>query len=139
VPHPIITVPDLDEGLNFFRDLLGFEVARTFAQDPNEIGPLLGIEGPDVRAAILTASDGTEIELMEFAHPTGQRQVQRRPEDAGLMTVTIIVDDLDAMLHRLTTGGYPDRGPIVSFAGSIRAAICMGPGGVPLLIGEHPA
>lgn len=139
VLHPIITVTDMDEALGFYRDLLGFRVDRQFTQDPTEIGPLLGLTDPDIRAVILKAEDGSEIELMEFRRPVGKREVETRAEDAGFMAVTILVNDLSSVIARINESRYSAEGEVVSFAGpgGIRAVICEGPDRTRVLLGER--
>jgi catechol 2,3-dioxygenase-like lactoylglutathione lyase family enzyme len=142
--HPCITIPDMEEALAFFRDLLGFEVADQGAHDPKQLGPLLALDDPDVPVAIVTCPDGTEIELLEFRRPRGELSQESRPQDVGVRVVTIIVDEVDAMTARLAQAGYPPLGEIVPFAGpdrDLRAVHVPGPGGIPLTLGqwvEHP-
>ena len=137
--HPCITIPDMDEALVFFRDLLGFEVADRGAHDPKQLGPLLDMDDPDVPVAIVTCPDGTEIELLEFRRPRGSATVTSRFEDVGVSVVTVIVDDVDAMTQQLAEHGYPPRGIIVPFVGperDLRAVHVAGPGGIPLTLGQ---
>jgi catechol 2,3-dioxygenase-like lactoylglutathione lyase family enzyme len=137
--HPCITVPDLDEALVFFHDLLGFEVADRGAHAPKEIGPLLDLEDPDVPVAIVTCPDGTEIEVLEFRRPRGEKVVAARFQDVGISVVTVIVDEVDAMAELLAAHGYPAKGAIVPFANDgrdLRAVHVLGPGGIPLTLGE---
>jgi catechol 2,3-dioxygenase-like lactoylglutathione lyase family enzyme len=143
--HPCITIPDMDEALVFFRDLLGFEVAERGAHDPGQLGPLLGLDDPDVPVAIVTCADGTEIELLEFRRPRGELALDSRPQDVGVRVVTVIVDDVDAAAERLAEHGYPAKGAIVPFIGpdrDLRAVHVPGPGGIPLTLGQwipHPS
>jgi catechol 2,3-dioxygenase-like lactoylglutathione lyase family enzyme len=137
--HPCITIPDLDEALVFFRDLLGFEEAHRGNHDPEELGPLHALDDPDVPVAIVACADGTNIELLEFRRPRGELTVTTRFQDVGISVVTIIVDELDAALQRLTEHGYPPKSEVVPFAGAerdLRAVHVLGPGGIPLTIGE---
>lgn len=137
--HPCITIPDLDEGIMFFRDLLGFELAERGVHDPKQLGPLLAMEDPDVPVAIVMCPDGTNIELLEFRRPRGELTVTRRFEDVGISVVTVIVDDVTAVTERLAAHGYPAKGVIVPFAGPDRdllAVHVLGPGGIPLTLGE---
>jgi catechol 2,3-dioxygenase-like lactoylglutathione lyase family enzyme len=143
--HPCITIPDMEEALVFFRDLLGFEVADRGAHDPKQLGPLLGLDDPDVPVAIVTCADGTEIELLEFRRPRGELVLDSRPQDVGVRVVTVIVDEVDAVVERLAEHGYPPKGAIVPFVGpdrDLRAVHVPGPGGIPLTLGEwipHPS
>lgn len=137
--HPCITIPDLDEAIVFFRDLLGFELADRGAHDPKQLGPLLAMDDPDVPVAIVTCPDGTEIELLEFRRPRGELAVTRHFEDVGISVVTVIVDDVEAVTERLAAHSYRAKGVIVPFVGPERdllAVHVLGPGGIPLTLGQ---
>lgn len=137
--HPCITIPDLDEAIVFFRDLLGFELAERGAHDPKQLGPLLAMDDPDVPLAIVTCPDGSNIELLEFRRPSGELAVTTRFEDVGISVVTVIVDDVEAAAARLAAHGYPPTGVIVPFAGQDRDLLAVhvaGPGGIRLTLGQ---
>lgn len=73
--HVCITVPDVDQALKFYRDVLGF--VSTFETRTDEAdGPLLGFEQDEISIYahhILTAGadarHATEINLIEYANP----------------------------------------------------------------------
>jgi catechol 2,3-dioxygenase-like lactoylglutathione lyase family enzyme len=137
--HPCITIPNMEEAVVFFRDLLGFTLADRDTHDPKQLGPLLAMDAPDVPVAIVTCPDGTEIELLEFRSPRGEQAVSRRFEDVGISVVTVIVDDVTAMTERLAAHGYRAQGSIVPFVGQDRdllAVHVLGPGGIPLTLGQ---
>lgn len=139
VLHPCIAVGDMAEALVFYRDLLGFEVEKQFVHAVDEVGPLAGLDDPDVPAAIVKCPDGTEIELLEFRRPLGSSVVTRRFEDVGVAVITLVVDEIDALVERLARNGYPSNGPIVPFTspeGVFRAVHCPGPDGTLFTLGE---
>lgn len=74
--HVCITVPDVDQALKFYRDVLGF--VSTFETRTDEAdGPLLGFEQEEIGIYahhILTAGadakHATEINLIEYTNPS---------------------------------------------------------------------
>ncbi len=83
--HAVIVVPDLDEALRFYRDLLGLTVTLRWQHDPAILSALTGYPEATGEAATLAAPDGTEIELAAFsqsAGPPARREALggRRPE-----------------------------------------------------------
>lgn len=74
--HVCITVPDVDQALKFYRDVLGF--VSTFETRTDEAdGPLLGFEQEEIGIYahhILTAGadakHATEINLIEYTSPS---------------------------------------------------------------------
>jgi catechol 2,3-dioxygenase-like lactoylglutathione lyase family enzyme len=140
--HCCVNVPDMDEALVFFRDLLGFEVAAQGKHKQGEVGPLLAMHDIDVLVAIVTLPDGTEIELLEFRRPLGTAADARTFEDVGISVLTLIVDDVEATARTLAEHGYPAHGEIVPFEGPERDLVAVhvhGPGGIPLTLGEWRA
>jgi catechol 2,3-dioxygenase-like lactoylglutathione lyase family enzyme len=137
--HCCVNVPDLDEALVFFRDLLGFEVTSTGVCEESQIGPLLRMQDTEVPVAIVSCPDGTEIEVLEFRSPKGKTVDKRRFEDVGISVLTLIVDDVEATTEVLAANGYARYGEIVPFVGPERDLMAVhvrGPGGIPFTLGE---
>ena len=76
--HPTITVSDMEGALNFYRDVLGLRPTFDGLHEPAALSRLLGYAEPEVRAVIVQAPDGTEIELAEFRRPKGRPPTDRR-------------------------------------------------------------
>jgi catechol 2,3-dioxygenase-like lactoylglutathione lyase family enzyme len=139
--HPVITVSAMDTALTFYRDLLGMTVVRDYVHDPAHLSTLLRVEEPDVRAAILRARDGGEIELVEFRSPRGRARNEKAFADAGHTMVTIIVDDIDATVARITGAGFRAHGPVVEYPepdGTPRVVYVFGPDDTPLTLLQTP-
>ncbi|MCX4766565.1 VOC family protein [Streptomyces sp. NBC_01275] len=107
VHHIAYTVPDLDQAVNFFTDVLGAELAyRTGpVADPGGLwmSRQLGVH-PDAvaRIAMLRLGPVTNVELFEYAAP-GQRRVYPRNSDWGGHHLALGTTDLDASLRHLTS------------------------------------
>ena len=105
VVHPVIVVVDLNQSLAFYRDLLGLVVTYDEVHDPIVIGRLTGYRDPDIRAVILQASDGTEVELAEFRTPASRRMPEPEWRDAGLRSITFLVPDIVDLVGTMRTAG----------------------------------
>ena len=139
--HPVIAASDLPTTVAFFRDLLGLEVTFDAAHDPAAIGALFGLADPAVNAVVVSCPDGSEIELVQLRSET--RPVARRsPFDPGLMAVNLLVRDVDAIVERLTAGGYAPTSPVVPQTlpdgGQIRVVVCRAPDDVTIILVELP-
>lgn len=137
--HPVITVSDMDAALAFYCGLLGFKAVRDHVHDPAALAPLLDHPAPDVRAAILRCPDGSELELAEFREPRGAGRAGKRFEDAGHTFVTLVVDDLDALLQRLGEAGYRTHTAPTDYvepAGTVRVVYLYGPDDTPLTLAQ---
>jgi catechol 2,3-dioxygenase-like lactoylglutathione lyase family enzyme len=108
--HIGFTVPDLDEAITFFVDVLGCEYFY-------DIGPFRDPEGdwfavnlglhPRAeipRGALLRCGNGSNLELFEYTAPD-QRQELPRMSDWGGHHLAFYVDDMDAALAYLQEQG----------------------------------
>jgi catechol 2,3-dioxygenase-like lactoylglutathione lyase family enzyme len=113
VLHVCITVPDLDEALKFYRDVLGFtSVFETRSDDAD--GPLLGFEqdaiGLYAHHLMTVGADpdqATQINLVEFTNP--KTNVADGPYDemnhVGITRLALLVDSVDEAFERIRS--YP--------------------------------
>lgn len=135
--HPVIAVSDMATAVGFYRDLLGLRVTFDDHHDPAAIEGLFGYADPLVRAVVVSCPDGSEIELVEFERPRGTL-ARRRPGDPGLMAVNLLVEDITAVVARLTAGGYPPSSGIVEQTlpdgGRIDVVVCRAPDEVALIL-----
>lgn len=129
VDHVCFTVPDLDQGISFFEEVIG---ARLVVR----LGPFSAEDEPDGRnwmyeqlrvhpsatlhAALLTLGGDQGIELYEVDAPD-QRTDHVRPHDIGAPHLSFRVADFDAAYEtllaeeRVTIHGEPqapDEGPL---------------------------
>jgi len=140
VLHPVVITPDLPRALAFYRDLLGFRVHAEMTHDPVALARLGGPRDARASAVILRAPDGSEIEIASFAAPRGKPRSDSGWPDAGIRSITFVVDGLDALLVRLAAAGHPALGETVPFdvdGGPVRVAYARGPDGVVLTLLEH--
>ena len=88
--HAGIVVPDLDQGVVFYKQLLGLEELSRFEWDQsrsNKVETVINLENSAAKAAMLTG-DGFNIELFEYIAPapTGDPAADR-PCDLSLIHI----------------------------------------------------
>ena len=108
--HTGITVSNLERSLAFWRDVLGFEFSHTAHQKGEFAEEITGVEGAELKLAVLRAPDGHKIELLEYLAPPDRKHVNVRPCDVGAVHVALLVDDLDAVLERIAAFGWKAAG-----------------------------
>jgi catechol 2,3-dioxygenase-like lactoylglutathione lyase family enzyme len=109
--HTGITVSNLDRSLAFWRDVLGFELSHTAHQAGELASKITGIAGAEIKLAVVKASGGHKIELLEYLAPRDRkRSANLRPCDVGSVHVALIVDDLDAILSAIDASGWKSTG-----------------------------
>jgi catechol 2,3-dioxygenase-like lactoylglutathione lyase family enzyme len=126
VDHIALQVPDLDEGLRFFRDLLGFKTKFAVEFDGYQV--------------VMLKAGKIEIEMWQ-GKTEGKGSVS--DSDYGLHHLAILVKDVDAVMAHMKEIGVPILEDIYEPTRGIREAIVQGPGGarvqfveqdIPLLI-----
>jgi glyoxylase I family protein len=108
--HTGITVSNLERSLAFWRDVLGFELSHTAHQTGELAKEITGVAGAEIKLAVLKTPSGHKIELLEYLAPPDRKQVALRPCDVGSVHVALLVDNLSAVLERISVSGWKAAG-----------------------------
>ncbi|MCU4974411.1 VOC family protein [Halobacteria archaeon AArc-m2/3/4] len=92
--HVGITVSDLEESLEFYRDVLGLSVLDRFTVSGDAFATGVGVDGATGTFAHLDA-DGARIELIEY-DPDGPSCTAESVNQTGAKHVGFAVADLEA-------------------------------------------
>lgn len=116
--HVCITVPDVDEALRFYRDVLGFlSVFQTRTDEAD--GPLLGFDEPSVglyaHHIVATGADpasATQINLVEFTSPRADASTfpYREMNHTGITRLALAVESVDDAYEAVRD--YPGVTPV---------------------------
>lgn len=103
--HIGLTVPDLDQAIEFFVDVIGcepFYELGPFQSDDDWMATHLNVHPRTVmtRLKFLRCRHGSNLELFEYQSP-GQNRSQPRNSDVGGHHLAFYVDDMDAALAYL--------------------------------------
>lgn len=140
VLHPVVITGDMPAALLFYRDLLGLTVKSRMVHDGDKLARLGGPRQAVASAVVLAAPDGSEIEIACFEEPRGRPRADAGWPDAGIRSITFVVDDLEKLLARLAAGGHRPAGEVVPFmvdGDQVRVAYVDGPDGVVLTLLER--
>ena len=107
--HTGITVSNLERSLAFWRDVLGFELSHRVHQTGELAEEITGVPGAEISLAVLKAP-GHKIELLEYLAPKDRKRIDIRPCDVGSAHVALTVDNLDAVLEKISTAGWKAAG-----------------------------
>jgi catechol 2,3-dioxygenase-like lactoylglutathione lyase family enzyme len=108
--HTGITVSNLERSLAFWRDVLGFEFSHTAHQKGDLAQEITGVEGAEIKLAVLKAPGGHKIELLEYLAPADRKPANLLPCDVGSVHVALLVDDLEVVLERIAASGWEAAG-----------------------------
>lgn len=112
--HIGFTVPDLEEAVAFFVDVIGcepFYELGPFRSDGDWMETHLGVHPRAVarKLKFLRCGHGSNFELFEYEAP-GQSRAQPRNSDVGGHHLAFYVDDFDAALAYLRSRGVRIQG-----------------------------
>jgi catechol 2,3-dioxygenase-like lactoylglutathione lyase family enzyme len=108
--HTGITVSNLERSLAFWRDVLGFEFSHTAHQKGELAQEITGVEGAEIKLAVLRAPGGHKIELLEYLAPADRKRADIRPCDVGSVHVALLIHDLDGVLERIAASDWKAAG-----------------------------
>jgi catechol 2,3-dioxygenase-like lactoylglutathione lyase family enzyme len=137
VRHTGIVVNDLDSALNFWVDLLGFQVVSNEFETGDFIDHLLGLKDVSVQTVKLVAKDQTMIELLHFISHPSKETWSGSPFSNGLTHVALNTIELSALVARLNDQGFHAKNEIqISPSGKVRVCYLTGFEGILLELVE---
>lgn len=136
--HVGVVVSDLEQSLEFYRDLLGLTVVRRLEERGKHMDELLALNDVRVTTVKLRAPTGeTLVELLKFDSHPAEPGTQPQIHSIGPTHLAFTVVDIDAMHRRLSNAGVSFlSGPQASPDGYARVAFCLDPDGTPLELVE---
>ena len=103
--HTGITVSNLERSLDFWQNVLGFELSHRTHQTGELASEITGVPGAEISLAVLKAP-GHKIELLEYHAPADRKHVDLRPCDVGSVHVALTINNLDAVISAIATSGW---------------------------------
>lgn len=116
--HTGVTVPDMEQAVTFFSDILGCQKAMSFGPFSDDKGTfmtdLLGVDSKAVieNITMMRCGFGSNIELFKYSAPD-QRKLDQKNSDIGAFHIAFYVDDISAAKKFLDEKGVATRlGPL---------------------------
>jgi len=110
IDHIGFTVPNIDQGVSFFRDVLGCQEAMrfgpfrddegTFMQDLVDVHPRAVIK----QIAMMRCGQGSNIELFEYNSPDQNTKMPRNSDHGGFH-IAFYVEDIEAAVAKAKASG----------------------------------
>jgi catechol 2,3-dioxygenase-like lactoylglutathione lyase family enzyme len=112
IDHTGFTVSSLEDSLAFWVGVLGFRLmdTQTFENAPF-IEQVVGVPGAALRLAMVEGP-GHMIELLEYTAPDDRRTYKPRSSDVGSVHLAFYVENIDALVARVASVGWPAVGKI---------------------------
>ena len=125
--HFSFTVADLDRSIEFYRDMLGFELVHTQDQSNEYTRRLVGYPNADLRVAQFAVPGQPrgisthDLELVHYLSPKGERG-SREICNPGAAHMAMTVDDIHERYERFLAAGVE----FVSAPNEIAAGVNVG-------------
>lgn len=136
IDHTAIVVGDTEASLQFYRDLLGFQVAGAGENSGAEQEHLNNVQGAHLRITSLRAASGPAIELLEYLNPRDGRPylADTRANDLVHWQTRMLAPSPDDLTGALRSAGVPFVSPgVVTLPGDMlgfnRGALARDPDG----------
>ena len=113
IDHTAIVVGDTEASLQFYRDLLGFEVAGAGENYGSEQEHLNNVAGAHLRITSMRAASGPAIELLEYLSPRDGRRYpdDLRANDLAHWQTRLLAPSVDDAVGVLRPAGVPFVSP----------------------------
>lgn len=127
--HVAVVVPDIAEGLRFYRETLGFTLLWRSSLNGESAGAdaVIGLDGVCAEIAMLKAGSA-HVELWTYVQPVG-RDRRASPCDRGFSHIALDVEDIDAEYERLSAAGMRFHRPPVDLGNGAGAIYGQDPFG----------
>ena len=141
----LVSVRDLNESVEFFRDNFGMSIVTDYFLDSSTINQLWKLP-QRTTAHVVTLKNyeqTTLIELIEFKPHSGTSiRTPGNTTDYGLFTIAFRAQDVDAAYHRFQQQGYQFICPPITYTFSlgpvtVKEAIMLGPNDIPIVFIER--
>lgn len=127
--HVGISVANLDRSIQFYKQLLGLDVAIRTRFEGDQYERLLALPNCQGEVALLR-SQHIQIELFEFINPNPKCKDPDKPVcDHGITHICVEVAEIESEYDRLTALGVAFHCPPVNFSGIAKAAYGRDPDG----------
>jgi catechol 2,3-dioxygenase-like lactoylglutathione lyase family enzyme len=138
IRHTGLVVANLDVALHFWRDVLGFRVAKQMEESGPHIDAMMGLTGVRLTTVKLSAPDESMIELLHFHSHPDRPAWTGTPHSTGFTHIAMTVDDLVATCKRLSEVGVTfEAPPQHSPDGAVKVTYGRGPEGIFLELVEN--
>ena len=111
--HVGVVVQNLDESLNFWKEVFGLTIAVDNIEVSPYIDELLGLENPELRTVKLEDRKGFILELLKFSTYPDDIRSNQSFTSTGLTHIAINVEDIRSIFAVLKQKGYQELSEIL--------------------------
>ncbi|WP_019515650.1 VOC family protein [Sphingomonas sp. Mn802worker] len=143
VDHTGFAVSSLDEAVRFWTEALGFTLERRSEMGGDFLQQVTGVDDPSVKTAIVRASDGYVVELLQYSQGHQNGIVPDSAGSIGAGHLALAVQDIHATIARVEVAGWKAKGSPLPIQGGPRkgtlVAYVSGPDHITIELMQPPA
>ena len=137
IRHVGIVVADLQQALNFWCDVLHFDIVRELEESGPIIDAMMGLKNAKLTTVKLSTQDGSMVELLYFHSHPDQPIWRGKPFSTGITHIALTVADIDNVTSKIKqVGGNLPGEPQISLDGKVKVVYASAPDGVLLELVE---
>lgn len=143
VDHTGFAVSSLEEAIRFWTEALGFELERESEMGGDFLHQFTGVNDSNVKTAIVRASDGYVVELLQYSKGRLNGVVPESAGAIGAAHLALTVKNINAAIARVEAAGWKAKGSALPIAGGPRkgtlVAYVSGPDHITVEFMQPPA
>jgi glyoxylase I family protein len=138
--HMALSIADIGRSIEFYRDLLGFELVRELDCGPDtQLGKVVGMPGCSAKIAHLMCGE-TMLELFEYTQPRGAPLASTmRQADQAFVHIGLQSNDVRGDYQKFKAEGVRFISEPVEFRPDVWIVYFYGPDGEVLELRETPS
>ena len=132
IRHIGVTVSNLEKSLNFYTEMLGFEIQKKAHESGECLENFTSLKDVNVTTVKMVDKTKNILELLCFeSHPEKPHNNKaRRLSEIGCSHFALTVENLDALYEKLVDCGIEFNYPVqISPDGKVKVAFCRDPDG----------
>ena len=138
VRHFGIVVKNLKKSLEFYQDILGFEIIKQNNEVGKHLDKMLGLNDVKVKTTKIGIKNGTTlIELLEYSSPNSEL-IKKKINDLGVSHFALTVKNLDKLIPILKNKGIRiNSDTVMSPDRKVKVVFCFDPDETPIELVEE--
>jgi len=129
--HVGLVVTDMEKALDFWQNILGFELVKRMEESGQHLDRMIGLKGVRVTTAKLKDQNLGMVELLQFHSHPDKSQWLGMPFSTGLTHIAFTVTDIEKTYEEFKRAGveFP-ASPQLSPDGTVKVIYAKGPEGL---------
>jgi len=130
IRHTGIVVSDAERSIDFYTNLLGFEIKKDMMESGDYIDNFSALRDARVRTVKMTLENQDMVELLWYESHPEKPDMERPITRIGCSHIAMTVEDLDDTYERLVSAGVEfNSPPQLSPDGFAKVTFCKDPDG----------